>query len=84
MQNLQRSLRISQNCTEEVQVNLGNDKPIRFMKPITQFIYQNCMLTACDIIAPFMYGTSEGIWMHYGDDYSAAHPPKSFSVFSLK
>ena len=69
-------------CTEEVPVLLGNDTQIRFMNPITQVVYPNYTLTACDPIAPYMYRTSEGIWMHYGDDYSVARTPESLSVFS--
>ena len=69
-------------CTEEVPVILRNDTQIRFMNPITQVVYPNYVLTACDPIAPYMYHTSEGIWMHYGDDYYVARPPESLSVFS--
>ena len=69
-------------CTEEVPVLLGNDTVIKFMNPITQVVYPNYTLTSCDPIAPYMYRTSEGTWMHYGNDHSVARPPESLSVFS--
>ena len=69
-------------CTEEVPVLLGNETQIRFMNPITQVVYPNYTLTACDPIAAYMYCTLEGIWMHYGDDYPIARPTESLSVFS--
>ena len=52
------------------------------MNPIKQVVYPNCTLTSCDPIAPYMYRTSECIWMHYGDDYSVARPPESLSIFN--
>ena len=72
-------------CTEEVPVimeNVANTTEIRFMNPITQVVYPNYTLTACDPIAPYMYRTAEGIWMHYGSDHSVARTPESLSVFS--
>ena len=69
-------------CTEEVPVLLENTTHIRFMNPITQVVYPNYTLTACDPIAPYMYRTIEGVWMHYGQDHSVARTPESLSVFS--
>lgn len=69
-------------CTEEIPVMLDNSTVIKFMNPITQVVYPNYTLTACDPIAPYMYRTSEGVWMHYGSDHTMARPPESLSVFS--
>ena len=69
-------------CTEEVPVLLGNSSIVKFMNPITQVVYPNYTLTSCDPIAPYMYRTIEGIWMHYGNDHSVARQPESLSVFS--
>ena len=52
------------------------------MNPITQVVYPNYTLTACDPIAPYMYRTIEGVWMHYGQDHSVARTPESLSVLS--
>ena len=70
------------HCTEEVPVLLENSTTVKFMNPITQVVYPNYTLTSCDPIAPYMYRTNEGIWMHYGLDHSVARSPESLSVFS--
>ena len=69
-------------CTEEVPAIMDNSTTIKFMKPITQVVYPNYTLTSCDPIAPYMYKTAEGIWMHYGSDHFVARNPESLSVFS--
>ena len=69
-------------CTEEVPVIMKNETTVKFMNPITQVIYPNFTLTSCDPIAPYMYRSAEGIWMHYGNDHSVARQPESLSVFS--
>ena len=70
------------HCTEEVPVLLENSTKVKFMNPITQVVYPNYTLTSCDPIAPYMYRTNEGIWMHYGLDHSVVRSPESLSVFS--
>ena len=69
-------------CKEEVPVLLVYETQVSFMNPVTPVVYPNYTLNASDPIAPFMYRTSEGIWLHYGDDYSVARPPDFLSVFS--
>ena len=69
-------------CTEEVPGIMDNSTKIKYMNPITQVVYTNYTLTSCDPIAPYMYKTAEGIWMHYGSDHSVARNPESLSVFS--
>ena len=72
-------------CTEEipVYVNKGlNRSELRFMNPITQVIYPNHTLTACDPIAPYMYKTAEGLWMQYGSSVNPARTPDSLDIFT--
>ena len=52
------------------------------MNPITQVVYPNYTLTDCDPISLYMFRTSEGISIQYGDNYSVARPPESLIIFS--
>ena len=51
---------------------MDNSTEAKFMNPNDQVVYPKYALTSCGAIAPYMYKTAEGIWMHYGSQHSVA------------